>query len=1063
MGSFSLTVTNLGAQATSGTITVTDTLPSQLDYVSASGTGWTCNLTTAGPPNDIVTCTHPGPLFPPASLPVITLNVVPNTATGSPFTNNVTVLTAGDTNAGNNNAADSVTVNSGPAPDLTIAKTHTGNFTVGANGSFTLTVSNVGAAATVAAITVTDTLPTELTFVSANGTGWTCSNVGQAVTCTHPGPLGVGASLPAITLTVNPNTDTGSPFSNTAAVSTPGDGNATNNSSTDSVIVTLGGAPDLIVTKTHTGNFLEGSAGTFTITVTNIGTGPTTAPITVTDTLVAQLAFVSASGTGWDCSASAGQNVSCTHPGPVAQGNSLPPITVTVNPPVGAAGAYNNTATVTTTDDSNNGNNTGSDTVVVDATPTPDLAIAKTHVGNFTVGVNNSFTLTVRNTGSGPTTAAIVVTDTLPAGLTFVSVSGTGWDCSLTVAPNVSCTHPGPVAAGGALPDLTLTVTPTVATPPAILNTANVATTGDTNNANDSSTDTVTVAPAPGPDLTIVKSHLSNFVVGVNGVYTFRVSNVGSVATTAAITVTDALQTGLAYVSGSSADSNWDCTGSSGVNVTCTHPGPLAAGASLADLNLTVSVGAAAIGTFNNVAAVATTGDTNSGNDTSTDSTTVTATPQPDLAISKSHTGTFAIGTVGTYTITVRNVGSQATTGAITVTDTLQTGLTYVSASGANWLCNAVGQTVTCDYQMPPAAPPNSGETLPDITVTVNVGIAALGVFNNVAIVSTTGDTNPANDTATDRTIVPFTIDLSLTKAANNTAPNVGDTVVFTITVANAGPHDATNVTVSDPLPGGLSFVSANPSQGTYDNGTGVWTVGAVPVSGSATLQITARVTGDTTMVNTAQVASADQIDVDSTPGNGVATEDDQAGVVVSPASAGGGGSPAAILLDPLITKEPLLQVAQVGDTVNFTLRVTNPNSVEVAAVTVVDALPPEVDFVSATTTQGTSTYDPASHTVTFDLGTLGAGQVVTMTVQAVVNQGGQPPNVLRNTASLYVNGRLVATTAPAEVQLIPKDIPATGIGPGPRELPLTVALWLLASSSSLAFWLGWRKLRRQR
>jgi uncharacterized repeat protein (TIGR01451 family) len=178
---------------------------------------------------------------------------------------------------------------------------------------------------------------------------------------------------------------------------------------------------------------------------------------------------------------------------------------------------------------------------------------------------------------------------------------------------------------------------------------------------------------------------------------------------------------------------------------------------------------------------------------------------------------------------------------------------------------------------------------------------------------------------------------------------------------------------------------------------------------------------------------------------------------------AGGGGSPAAILLDPLITKEPLLQVAQVGDTVNFTLRVTNPNSVEVAAVTVVDALPPEVDFVSATTTQGTFTYDPASHTVTFDLGTLGAGQVVTMTVQTVVNQGGQPPNILRNTASLYVNGRLVATAAPAEVQLIPKDIPATGIGPGPRELPLTVALWLLASSSSLAFWLGWRKLRRQR
>ena len=58
---------------------------------------------------------------------------------------------------------------------------------------------------------------------------------------------------------------------------------------------------------------------------------------------------------------------------------------------------------------------------------------------------------------------------------------------------------------------------------------------------------------------------------------------------------------------------------------------PGAPGLSLADLNLTVSVGPAAVGTFNNVAAVGTTGDTNQGNNTSTDSTTVTPTAQPDL------------------------------------------------------------------------------------------------------------------------------------------------------------------------------------------------------------------------------------------------------------------------------------------------------------------------------------------------------------------------------------------------------------------------------------------------
>ena len=56
--------------------------------------------------------------------------------------------------------------------------------------------------------------------------------------------------------------------------------------------------------------------------------------------------------------------------------------------------------------------------------------------------------------------------------------------------------------------------------------------------------------------------------------------------------------------------------------------------------------------------------------------------------------------------------------------------------------------------QMPPATPPNPGEVLPDITLAVNVGANAHGVFDNVASVSTPGDTNPANDTAIDQTIV---------------------------------------------------------------------------------------------------------------------------------------------------------------------------------------------------------------------------------------------------------------------------------------------------------------------
>src|SRR5207249_761257 len=77
----------------------------------------------------------------------------------------------------------------------------------------------------------------------------------------------------------------------------------------------------------------------------------------------------------------------------------------------------------------------------------------------------------------------------------------------------------------------------------------------------------------------------------------------------------------------------------------------------------------------------------------------------------------------------------------------------------------------------------------------------------------------------------------------SNAAPNVGQTVTFTLVLSNAGPNAATNVAVTDLLPAGLAFVSANPGQGSYDAATGVWTVGTVASGGVATLQITARVT----------------------------------------------------------------------------------------------------------------------------------------------------------------------------------------------------------------------------
>src|SRR5262245_24115915 len=95
--------------------------------------------------------------------------------------------------------------------------------------------------------------------------------------------------------------------------------------------------------------------------------------------------------------------------------------------------------------------------------------------------------------------------DTLPTGLTFVSGTGTGWPCS-AVGQVVTCTNAGPLAAS-ATSTITLTVSVGAAAVPSVTNTATVATTGDTNTGNNSSSDPTTVNPAPVIDLSIVKSH----------------------------------------------------------------------------------------------------------------------------------------------------------------------------------------------------------------------------------------------------------------------------------------------------------------------------------------------------------------------------------------------------------------------------------------------------------------------------------------------------------------------------------------------------------------------------
>jgi uncharacterized repeat protein (TIGR01451 family) len=88
-----------------------------------------------------------------------------------------------------------------PAPDLTVKKSHFDPFTQGDSDTFTITVSNVGGAATSGTATVADSLPPSFTPTAMSGGGWTCTVA--TATCTTANVLAAGASYPAITLTVD--------------------------------------------------------------------------------------------------------------------------------------------------------------------------------------------------------------------------------------------------------------------------------------------------------------------------------------------------------------------------------------------------------------------------------------------------------------------------------------------------------------------------------------------------------------------------------------------------------------------------------------------------------------------------------------------------------------------------------------------------------------------------------------------------------------------------------------------------------------------------------------------
>jgi uncharacterized repeat protein (TIGR01451 family) len=223
-------------------------------------------------------------------------------------------------------------------PLLTVSSTHSGIFAEDASGTFTITASNAAqAAATNGTVTVTASLPANLTPVSMTGNGWSCSIA--SLSCSTS-----GSSFSPITLTVN---TPGGPtqVTNQVTVSNqvplPGVGSLSLGSAAEDAVFIGSGTPLLEVSATHAGDFVLGQQGTFTITVGNqLYAVDTSTTVTVVDTLPPGLSLVSMGGTGWNCN-----GTTCTTNAPLAGGASYSPIVGTVSVSSNAGSPLTNKAT----------------------------------------------------------------------------------------------------------------------------------------------------------------------------------------------------------------------------------------------------------------------------------------------------------------------------------------------------------------------------------------------------------------------------------------------------------------------------------------------------------------------------------------------------------------------------------------------------------------------------------------------------------------------------------------------------------------------------------------------
>ena len=292
------------------------------------------------------------------------------------------------------------------------------------------------------------------------------------------------------------------------------------------------------------------------------------------------------------------------------------------------------------------------------------------------------------------------------------------------------------------------------------------------------------------------------------------------------------------------------------------------------------------------------------------------------------------------FTLSLLNEGPNTAT-TIEVKDLLPNGFVYIDDDGGGSYDPATGLWLVSSLQ--------KGQTA---VLDIEAKVSQFGRLTNTAEVVSVDqydpDSSPGNgilieDDEDEASITQAeVVDLELQMSVDQSSPNVGEDVVFTIVVTNQGPANATGVSVLDALPSGLAYVSAT-GDGSYNELTGGWLIGDLDNTDTKTLTLTTTVLPAGKYINTAQVLAQNQVDIDSHPGNNVISEDDQEVISLNPTAT----------IDLELTKTVNNQSPNTCSIVQFTVKVENLGPSEASGIQVVDLLPTGYDFISYSSSTG--------------------------------------------------------------------------------------------------------------